>query len=514
MNKRLLFLALCGLLIGAACQLTSPRPASLSDTNASQELQETSSATFLTQTAAIEDQQFPTKTPTVLVTSTTTTIQPDADSPGPWLVYPSPTQDGLHAYDLSSREIIEIPLPVPIYFSDLASGRSPDGQNLMIRAGSPSVTDELALYRIEIPAGRTEKVTPLLSITLQRQYVNQDGRLAVAAFQSVIREDVLAWSPDGRFLAFSAALKTQTSDLYVVDTVNDRIVRVIGHFSQSASPFWSPGGNWLISQELSEFDQQAGWRADFVTGVLAPNFAKQKTLYLAPANSQEEIFVGWINAQNFISISNTDQGPQIIRQINIENNREVVLFLGQFTQAAVDPVHRALAFTLTYNQGIAQNLDGGIYILPSDATNFQMVRAGVWHDLWWDPAGSFVAAGASGVFKFKPGEDGIFIPDKNGLVLSPQENWMIGWRSGQTSDAGAWLYQPSSDHPLQRLLEAGVEHVFWQPDSMGFFIYTIESLYHFEFPILRPIEIETGFPDPFPMRFALLEVDQSADRTD
>ncbi len=514
MRKRSLFIALCVLLFGAACQLTSPRPSSLSNTNASQNIQETNAAAFLSPTAdAIEAQQYPTETPTALATLTKT-LQPGADSPGPWLVYPSPALDGLHAYDLTSKKIIEIPLPVPIYFGDLSSGRSPDGQTLMIRAGSPSNTDELALYRVEIPAGKAEKITPLLSIILHRQFVNQEGTRAAAAFQSVIREDALAWSSDSRFLAFSAAINTQTSDLYVVDTVNDRIVRVNGHFSQSASPFWSPGGNWLISQELSEFDAQTGWRADFVTAVLAPTFAQQKTLYLAPANSHEEIFIGWINAQNFISISNTDQGPQIIRQINVENNRVVVLFSGQFRQAAVDPVNRALAFVLTYDQGISQNMDGGIYLLPSDASNFQLVRAGAWHDLWFDPAGMFAAVGTSGVFKFTPGEGGVFIPDKNGLTLSPQGNWMIGWRGGQASDAGAWLYQPNSDHPLQRLLEAGVKHVFWQPDSMGFFIYTIEGLYHFEFPRLRPIEIEIGFPDPFPMEFALLEADPSADRID
>jgi Tol biopolymer transport system component len=76
----------------------------------------------------------------------------------------------------------------------------------------------------------------LLSLPLQRQVVNQEGTRAADALEVVTRPDGLAWSPDGRFLAFNAALNNDNSDLYVLDTLNDRIDRANRFLSQNTSP--------------------------------------------------------------------------------------------------------------------------------------------------------------------------------------------------------------------------------------------------------------------------------------
>ena len=110
---------------------------------------------------------------------------------------------------------LEISLPEPIIVSDLVNGLSPDGHTLIVRAGSPLNTDEFALYRIDLPSTTVTKLTPLLSLTVQRKIVNQEGTRAFDTLRAVSREDGLAWSPDGTYLAFTAALNVTSSDLYL-----------------------------------------------------------------------------------------------------------------------------------------------------------------------------------------------------------------------------------------------------------------------------------------------------------
>lgn len=181
---------------------------------------------------------------------------------------------------------------------------------------------------------------------MQRKIVNEEGTRAFDTLRAVTREDGLAWSPDGRYLAFTAALNVTSSDLYLWDTTTGSIERLNGLYSHSASPFWSPSGNWLITQELGDYTEETGWRSEVVTGVSVPGFDNQNSLYLPSPGSQEEVFIGWLNAQTMMSYSQTADGPFELRQVNVDSLVERVLLGESFRLAALDPNAPSYAFAL------------------------------------------------------------------------------------------------------------------------------------------------------------------------
>lgn len=498
----LVWMVLLLLAAGMACQLTSPRPASWAGTPTAEARK---TAIALTQAAlrGEADYVFTPTVPTPVAEATLTptlTPTPLVEGNGPWLVYAVPNGAGLAAYDINAKVTIEIDLPEPILADDLNRGYAPNKRALFIRAGSAINTDELALYRIDLPSCEAScksfevsRVSPLLSLSLQRQIVNQEGTRAIDALTMVTRPDGLAWSPDGRFLAFTAALNNETSNLYVFDTLNDRVDRVNRYISQNASPVWAPDSSWLISQELTHNPYVEDWRAAVVAGLLIPSFINQDNIYTPPTNSREEVFVGWRNVETFISYSLTVDGPQLLRQVTSDKLQESIIYEGRFKQVAFDPGSGVLAFILSHDSAIAQGMSGGIYRLLPGSTALHLQQGGNWNTLTWDPAGMFVTASLQGVMLFTPEGESLFLPNQGNASLSPNGNWLIAY-GDEKSASGARLHQSASNHPLQTLLESRVESLFWQPDSRAFFIQSEGGLYHFVFPGLKPIEIADGLP--------------------
>lgn len=486
---------------GMACQLTSPRPASWSGTPTAEAW---GTAIALTQSAISgPDYVFTPTVPTVLPEPTSTPTSsptPPMEAVGPWLVYPAPGGNALHAYDIHTETTIEISLPEPILIGDLLRGCSPDGRTLAIRAGSVLNAEELALYQVDLTSFEVTNITPLLSISLQRQVVNQESTRAFDALEVVTRPDGLAWSPDGRFLAFNAALNNDNSDLYLLDTLNDRIVRANRFLTQNASPLWAPGGNWLISQEL-EIDRpgENDWRATFVTGLLIPSYINVDTIYQPPAASLEEVFVGWLNENIFISYSMTKDGPRSLRTVGTDDLKENLIIEGAFQLLAFDPGTGMIVFSLSYESAIPLGLSGGIYRLSPESAEYLLLHGGSWDRLTWDPTGMFIAAGSQGVILFTTNGDSLLLPGQGNARPSPNGNWSIAWGDGENATAGARLYQSNSNSPLQTLVTGPVETVFWQPDSQGFFIQSEGALYQFVFPGLRPKTITEGLPQDSPI---------------
>ena len=485
------------ILAGISCRLTSPTPAAWSGTPTEDVLTGTNAGLALTSRPTFDQTEERILTPWPTSTEESDVLQntptPIDEGSGPWLIYPAPSSEGIHAYHLGLDTIVEIDLPAPVYWGILNQGFSPDERTLVIRAGSIQNLDELALYQIDLPAFEIKKISPLLSVSLQRKIVNDESARALETLDVITQPGGLAWSPDGRYLAFTAALNNESSDLYVFDHLNDRIDRVNGLFTQNATPFWAPGSNWLVSQEYDRTVSGESWRSVNVTGLRTPGFDSQNTLYLPASASQSEEFVGWINSQNFFSYSLTPDGPAMLRQINIERFRESVIFTGPFDQAAFDPNTSSLAFSVNTEQASSQGMVAGIYLLRPDHANYSLYRAGDWKRLSWDPGGMFIAESTQGVLVFNAEGEDIFLLGESNARLSPHGNWMIAWGTGDDSTAGARLYQPPSSRALQTLVDVPINAALWQPDSKGFFLYGDGHLYHLIFPGLNPKEIAGEF---------------------
>jgi hypothetical protein len=55
-----------------------------------------------------------------------------------------------------------------------------------------------------------------------------------------------AWSPNGRYLAFTAAIDGPTTDLYIYDTLVDQIRRLTDGLDMAIHPEWSQDSKWII----------------------------------------------------------------------------------------------------------------------------------------------------------------------------------------------------------------------------------------------------------------------------
>jgi dipeptidyl aminopeptidase/acylaminoacyl peptidase len=494
-----IFLALA--LASMACRLTSPTPAAWlgTPTAAAREAIETSIARTRDANPIPTDALIfkPTVTSTDSLAQTTPEPQatPTEGEPGPWLVYPGPTSGELHAYDISLGETVTVSLPEPVYQKDLVNGRSPDGKYIVLRAGSPENLDELALYQVDFSTAETTKISPLLSISLQREIVNKEGEDALRVLDVVTRSDGLAWSPDGRFLAFTAALDNESADLYVFDTLNDRIERVNGLFTHNASPFWSPDSNFLISQELGIYAEDEVWRVENVLKLRVPGYDDQNTLYFPERTSQGEVFLGWTNANNFISYSQTADGPEALRQTNVVTLETILIFPGSFDQASFDSLSGWLAFSINQVQSVSSRLMSGIYLVQPGTTDYSLYRAGEFNRITWDSSGMFIATSDQGVFAFSPEGQDVLLAGEADARISPSGHWMVAWGDGESGDEGMRLYQPPNNRALQTLFEEPVTTAVWQPDSKGLFLFSAYGLYQLVFPGLNPEEIASGFSE-------------------
>lgn len=492
-NLRIFGLILVFVLTGLACQLTSPTPASWAGTPTAEAREATNAAINLTQQAALDEAESATPTPTEL--SATATPKPTIPVDGPWVVLPAPQPGTLWAYDLDAGVTLEITLPEPIFTEDLVDGLSPDGHTLVVRAGSELNTDELALYKIDLPSTTVTKLTPLLSLTVQRKIVNQEGTRAFDTLRAVTAADGLAWSPDGRYLAFSAALEFTSSDLYLWNAETGSLERLNGLYSHSATPVWSPGGTWLVVQEMGEYSDEAGWRSEVVSGLRVPSFNDQNTLYLPATGSQGEVFLGWLNAQTLMSYSQTADGPVDLRQVNAETFQKSVLLAGSFSLAALDPDSASYAFSLNEEQALEKDLLSGVYLVKGGSGVRTLQMVGDWSGLVAEPGGMFIASGTKGLIGFSTEGSAFTLADERMASISPSGNWMVAWGTDEGGETGARLYQSPSGRVLQQLTDLPVQAVIWQPDSTGFFLVADGAVYHLAFPELAMDLIAEGF-DP------------------
>ena len=208
------------------------------------------------------------------------------------------------------------------------------------------------------------------------------------------------------------------------------------------------------------------------------------------------MFVGWLNAQTFISYSMTSEGASTLREVNAEEFDFSIIQEGPFRAAALDPISRTLVMILHNENGPSQGMVEGVYLLRPGDVDFQLLRGGIWDQISWDSGGMFFASGPQGLFVFSPDGEDMVLPDESSADLSPSGNWMIAWGDG------ARLYQPPSIFPLQTLTENQVEAVFWQPDSTGFFIQSEDRLSALSFPELRFQQVEDGFGREEPLIMA------------
>jgi hypothetical protein len=437
--------------------------------------------TILADTRQAADATLPvTVTPSVTSQPTVTPTPPPSQlsADGPWLLHLAQQGSQLVARNADGSAPLRLDIPPLLDAHDLKNGQAPDGINLVVRAARQPDYSDLALYVIELPSGRARFLTPLFETTLQQRVSGSASPPLTAAV--VMRPDSLSWSPDGRYLAFTAALDGPSSDLYLYDDRDGTIRRLTSGSNQAASPHWSPDGQWIIIQEL-----EAG-----TDGTIRPTSAwavktlwsELRKLYTPPADSLLEVFVGWHNAQTLLLYSSSPQGGFNLRQLDLEMLKETPVLEGSFTLAAFDP--HSETFLIDVAESNQPPLLPGLYLLPFGGEPLA-VEAGGWDWLVWDNLQQRFMAGSQQAAAVIDLQGTIqIIGNEDHCTFSYNAAWLACW-SEDPNRSGLRLYTPAMTL-LQRITEAPVAQIAWQPDASTLIYISQGQLFQAGFPNLAP----------------------------
>ncbi len=303
----------------------------------------------------------------------------------------------------------------------------------------------------------------------------------------------LAWSPDGRYLAFIAALDRNAADLYLYDTQTGKISRMTFGPNMSATPFWSPNSQWVFTQEVLSFNTGAAgaawklgdvWMTDAQTGL-------PTKIYTPPPESEGEVFAGWETGTGLLSYSRTAAGGASLRLVNLTPFKITTLLTGPFAELAIDPGTKVIAFTPTQSGVGSSSLGAGLYFLAPDSLDPSQVQAGEWRGLHWsDNGGEFLASGPQGVVGVTPDGTPALISGEAQLSPSPGGKWLAAWGdSTSVFKPGLRLYR-TGGMLVQEVSTDPVQALAWQPNAMGFFFIAGNHLDLAAFPSLQVITLD------------------------
>ncbi len=287
----------------------------------------------------------------------------DADAPlearGPWLVYYSPDEFGLVARNEDGTGKTVLWSGSMDYGSLNAS---PSGGRVAFRPNneprhepggwappdhalvsySLDGPDQPHLLVLRIPSGKIEARLELLGEDARRAWADRsedpEQDWAWISIKTTIASPV--WSPNGRYLAFPAAIEGSNTDLYVYDTETRATRRLTTGESHVYRPSWSPDSEWILHQAVSD----AGRGHDAHEGpfwVARPDGSEVR-LVQATATAPQRV-LGWTSGSTFLlSSSYFDRGLLDLREVNIENGGQRIIHPGYLPQLALSLDQRTM----------------------------------------------------------------------------------------------------------------------------------------------------------------------------
>lgn len=226
------------------------------------------------------------------------------------------------------------------------------------------------------------------------------------------------WSPNGRFLAFSAARGGLDSDLYVYDAEMDETSQLTQGDNNIGDFFWSPDSQWVVFKEIINGPPVWIWTAKVdgsaVNWLARTTGDRGGTLHL----------LAWVDDAQFIVWRQSHGGGNELRLIDVQEGFISYLFEGYFwddeTMIAFNPVDDVIAlhsideeWSITY-----------LYLISLyQKTPYRTDLFG-FDGIFWDPVSSdFIALGYECItVDGGPGDAYAFnIDGKKECVVAPEE---------------------------------------------------------------------------------------------
>jgi dipeptidyl aminopeptidase/acylaminoacyl peptidase len=342
---------------------------------------------------------------------------------------------------------------------------------LAYRYRAPESIPEIRV--IELPAGKVRDRFPILFACPVKHEPCEADNVEWWNFE-------MAWSPNGRYLAFAAALDGPSSDLYMYDAETGNVLRMTSGPDSVAQIWWSPDGKWIVMGELHESNYP------FTTSLWAVSASNNELRQLySLEDGYPQSILGWLDESTFIVFDGTglndalDLPAHNLDVVNIDAKTITPVFRGSFFTAdfAANPGIIALGVYVTEQEGFEG--DGTYLVSVSDPTP-RLIGHDLYNPHWDEKLGLFITD--------RPCED-----DPNGLLAfndkvewqciypflsdsypSPDGQWQV------TIKDGTWL-NTNGNQPTQ-VSQANAVQVIWRLDSRGFFYVENQILYYVSLP--------------------------------
>lgn len=340
------------------------------------------------------------------------------------------------------------------------SGKDDNGLLAYIEWAHDEDMPELVIY--EFLGGRVRDRFPLYQCPV-------DGN----CLKEPVGRGSLAWSPDGRYLAFPAIWGELSSDLYLYDS-QDHSTRQLTSGPEFVSEIsWSPDGKWIIMGEVSASRPN---NSGYTTSLLAisPMSGEAHLLYDVDHPALQHI-LGWLDDKRFLSYDGDGlwEGANI-RLVDMSGGAKS-LFSSLFYQVELDKVHGIVGvyakLSKKYDQGMyLVSIESGEIIPVDDFDQF----------LWNDALGLFVSPTSpckDDPTKLKAlttdGKVQCVSPVKPALPEyspAPDGSWQLVWQK-------EILLLQASDQTTRYVTNAPVTQLIWCQDSSCFFYIANQVLY-------------------------------------
>lgn len=427
-------------------------------------------------------QAKPTLPPATATTPPTPISEPTIpDAPlsatGPWLVIAS--DNGLYAVN-----------PDGSGFSQLEQANlsrsatfSPDGRFLAyVVYGEHGFTGftNLTLRLLNTADLSTSTIGPLTNAETEPTDLNQcPDQPNCNVTEAIGSAGALAWSPDGRFLAFVAALDGPSSDLYLYDTNGGQITRLTSGPNQTGRLSWSPDGRFIIHESM----ELAGYYPDGLWAVAADG---STIVRLADSGHYYEM-VGWLDAENFVFYEAEEAVPGFnLSKVNLISGVVIPLWQGfvgdpgldvgavngYFVAVAMDPNSGVLVIEMDPYF----STEAGYYLLRPGTTNPEPIalppigQAQSPHILWSPLLGGFGLASEQS-WSLMESPSGNLVSSSSwpaetplSALPNPTQSW-YAWRG----DDGVWVAAQGQQPPWQ-ISPDPARWLSWAPAGQTLFL--------------------------------------------
>lgn len=409
--------------------------------------------------------------PPTLPPTNTPTPTPALPSQGPYLLVSSdhssftlmsPNGKGTKKFTIPDQGIIPYPLESAI---------SPNGEWLAYHTGSYKQPPyDLTLHLYNISNGGTRTIAAVISPDYLEYQLTSSQMSFILGIKS------LAWSPDGRFLAFAAQIGGPSSDLYLYDLEEDTMHRLSDEIYNIFKVEWSPEGKWILYEDtIPSHDYHGGtlYAIEFNDGIVS------KTLELETGFWWQGI--GWLTEDNYLITGVSDGGPPSeLRYHNLKTNQVIPLCPYAHYSIAFDPGQERIVYSCDSSEFEADPSSPynkpGLYYAYLDGRSGQFTEQ-LYFNLTYqggarprflttDQAGLIsISLDGSATTIYTPGEEAQDHFWREQIAISPDQSWAAVY-----GPDGFKLFDANDEIRFQ-VEDSFVFRTFWRPDSQGVFIY-------------------------------------------